>query len=146
MDQTVQNDLFEVRVTRAGKYYIRKFAIIARIIILIGILISLVHVATTVISYIIFDPSKYTGYKYLLLEIRLLPYYTVLFCILFYPQLYYYWKVAKYLQEGLNLNDDDTFNKAFRSLFRYAVFGIASAFLSLLFYGLELLIYVIYYL
>jgi len=146
MEQPEQNDLFEIRLTPWGKYYIRRFAAIARMIILAGILISFIHIASTVIGYIIFKPSQYAGYKYLLLENRLMPYYMALYCMLFYPQMYFYWQATKYLKRSLDFNDEDAFNKSFRSLFRSSVFGIASVLLSLLSYGAELFIYIIYYL
>ena len=146
MDQTGQNDLFEIRVTPSGKYYIRRFAIIARIIIIISILISFIHIATAVVALIIFKPSQYASYKYLLLGTRLLPYYTVVFCIVLYLQMYSYWQVTKYLRKGLELNDEDRFNKAFESLYKYSLFGIVLALLSFLSYGFELFTYIIYYL
>lgn len=146
MDPTEQKDLFDVKLSASGKFYIRKFAIVARIIILIGLIISFIHIASTVIRYINFDPSLYAKYEYLSLENKLLPYYTAFYCILFYPQMYFYWQVTKYLRRGLDFNDDESFNKAFHALFRYSVFGVASILLSSLSYGFELFIYIKYYL
>jgi hypothetical protein len=138
MDQPPQQDLFDIKITASGKLYIRKFAIITRIIILIALIISGIHIATTAIAYIKFDPSLYAKYKLLVLENKLLPYYTFGYCLLFYPQMYFYWQATRYLKKGLNYNDEETFNKAFRALFLYSVFGVASIALSSLFYTFEL--------
>jgi hypothetical protein len=146
MGPTEQKDLFDIKLSASGKFYIRKFAIVARIIILTGLIISFIHIASTMIRYISFDSSLYAKYEYLSLENKLLPYYTAIYCILFYPQMYFYWQVTKYLRKGLDFNDDETFNKAFRALFRYSVFGLSSVLLSSLSYGFELFIFIKYYL
>ena len=146
MGDTIQNDLFEIKVTASGKYYIQKFATVARAIIFVSILISLIHIASTVVGVMIFQPSRYAGYKYILLQAKLSPYYTVAFCIVLYLQLYSYWQVTRYLRIGLELNEEEKFNKAFKLLFRYSAFGLASVLLSLLNYGFELFTYIVYYL
>ena len=138
MEPTEQRELFDIKLTASGKLYIRKFAVLARTIILLGLVISFIHIATTVISYIKFDPSLYAKYKLLVLENKLLPYYTLVYCLLFYPQMYFYWQVTKCLKKGLNYNDEETFNRGFHALFRYSILGVASMALSSLFYGFEL--------
>jgi len=146
MSNAIQDDLFEIKITGSGKYYIYKFASIAKLVILVSVLISLIHVATTVVGLLIFKPDRYAGYKYLLMERRLLPYYTVIFCIVLYLQLYFYWQVTRHLRVGVALNDEEKFNKAFQLLFRYSAFGLVSVLLSLFYYGFELFTYIIYYL
>jgi len=146
MEQTGQKDLFEIKLNESGRIFILKFAFLARIIIVLGIIISLIHIASTVIRYIIFDPSVYSSYPYLLLENSFLPYYTVFYCILFYTQMYFYWQLTKYLRKGLKYKDEQMFNRAFRSLFRFSAFGVASMILSLLSYGFELFVFIKYYL
>jgi len=138
--------LFEIKINASGKHYIRKFSFFARVTILIGIGISLIHITSSLIHYyFIFDESNYGDYKYLLLEYKLLPYYIVFYCLLFYTQMYFYWQVVKYLKKGLDYNDEEIFNKAFPILFRYSVFGVASLLLSSIFYGFELFVLIKYY-
>jgi hypothetical protein len=141
-DQPAQQDLFEIKLTASGKIYIRKFAIIARIIILVGIIISFIHIASTVMWQINLEKYDLGKNSDLWLEYKVLPYYTLVYCILFYSQMYFYWQATKFLRKGLQYNDEKTFNKAFRSLFRYVVFGVASILLSALSYGFELYRYI----
>jgi hypothetical protein len=145
MESTETNDLFGIRVNASGRIYLRKFAFFARLMILIGIIISLIHVASTLTRHFTFDPARYSGYKYLELEHQLMPYYTSFYCLLFYPQIYFYWQVTRYFKKGLNYNDEETFNKAFHSLLRYSLFGVASLLLSLISYAFELFILIKYY-
>lgn len=145
MDQTTQDHLFDVKVNASGKLYLRKFAGIARAIILVGLFISLIHLSSTVLRHLTYKSYDLSGNRELWLEYQLLPYYTAIYCILFYPQMYFYWQTTKYLRKGLECNDEETFNKAFRSLYRYAVFGIATVLLSVLSYGFELYEFIKYY-
>ena len=145
MQEYKMADLFEIKLNASGKIYIRKFVIFSRLIILIGIVISLIHIASALIRYFTLDVSTYENFKYLLLEQKLLPYYTAFYCLLFYPQMYLYWKVTRHLNEGLNYNDEETFNKAFHAFFRYSIFGVASLLLSLISYGFELFVFIKYY-
>lgn len=146
MEQTGKQDLFEIKLNDSGKLYIRKFAVIARIAIVIGIIISFIHIATTVMWYTNYAPLVDNRDSYFLLEYRFLPYYIVFYCLLFYPQMYLYWQVTKYLRNGLKDINEQTFNKAFRSLFKFSVFGVASLLLSSLFYGFELFVFIKRYL
>ncbi|HEY6506241.1 MAG TPA: hypothetical protein VIZ28_19830 [Chitinophagaceae bacterium] len=145
MEQTEGKDLFEIKLNDPGKMYIRKFAVLARVMILVGLFISLIHITSTVLRYTSFDPELYANYKYYLLEHKFLPYYTVIYCLLFYPQMYTYWQVTKCLRKGLNYNDEAVFNKAFQALFRYSVFGVILMALSVLSYGFELFVFIKYY-
>ena len=145
MVQTETHDLFEIKLSASGKTYLRKFAFFTRLMILIGIVISLIHIASTLARHFTIDVSVYDNYEYLLIEHKLLPYYTAFYCLLFYPQMYLYWQVARYLKKGLNYNDEETFNKAFHALLRYSVFGVASLLLSLISYGFELFTLIKYY-
>jgi len=43
MEKTGREDLFEIKLNDSGKMYIRKFAFISRIIIIIGLVISFIH-------------------------------------------------------------------------------------------------------
>jgi hypothetical protein len=145
MEPTETNDLFGIRVNASGKLYIRKFAFFARLMILIAIIISLIHVASTLTRYFVLDPAIYSDYKYLQLEHQLMPYYTAFYCLLFYPQMYLYWQVTRYFKKGMNYNDEETFNKAFQALSRYSVLGVASLILSSISYGFELFVFIKYY-
>jgi|SRR5688572_8380834 len=145
MEQARQQELFEIKINESGKIFILKFAALARIIIVIGIIISFIHIASSAIWYITFDPTISNIDPYRLLN-RFLPYYITFYCLFFYPQIYFYWQVTKYFRKGLKYNDEQTFNKAFRSLVRFSAFGIASMILSSLFYGFELFIFIKYYL
>ena len=145
MTEETKSDLFELRVSTSGKIYIRKFAFFSRLIILISIVISLIHVASTLIRHFTLDVSVYDNYEYLKLENTLLPYYTALYCLLFYPQMYLYWQATRHFKKGLNYDDEKTFNKAFHTLFRNSVFGVISLLLSLISYGFELFVFIKYY-
>ena len=142
MEEAEQQNLFDVKLSATGRYYIRRFAVLARIIILFGLIISGIHIASTVIAYVKFDPNLLKKYKLLVLQNKISPYYTFVYCLLFYPQMYFYWQVTRYLKKGLIYNDEETFNKAFHSLFRFSVFGLGSIVLSLGAYVLELLIFI----
>lgn len=96
MEPTIKTDLFELKINSSGKIYIRKFVTIARIGILVSILLSIILIATTAVSSIIFKPSKYSGFKYLLLQRELLPYYTLVLCVILYLHIYFYWQLTKY--------------------------------------------------
>jgi hypothetical protein len=146
MELPVQKDLFELKISPSAKIHIRRFALIARISIVIGLLISFIHIASTVIRYRIFDTADYADYPYLLLENRLLPFYTIIYCLLFYPQIYLYWQVTHLLKKGLKYDDEQTFNKAFGALSRYALLGLILMVLSILSYGFELFVFIKYYL
>lgn len=138
MDQPPQQDLFDIKLTVSGKTYIRKFAILARTLILLSIIISFFHIASTafwILELRKFDLVRGTD---LWIEYTFMPYYIVAYCVLFYPQVYFYWQATKFLKKGVNYNDEESFNKAFRSLFIYAVFGIILLLLSSLSYGFEL--------
>jgi hypothetical protein len=142
MEQTEQQDLFDIKISASAKVYIKKFAVITRIIIFVGIIISFIHIATSVLWLISLE--KYTLVKGsdLWIEYKIMPYYTAFYCILFYPQLYFYWQATKYLRKGSKYSDEKTFNKAFKSLFWYAIFGVGSILLSTLSYGFELYRYI----
>jgi hypothetical protein len=146
MEPPGHNDLFDLKINPSAKIHIRRFAKIARISIVIGLLISFIHIASTVLRYSAFSESDYADYPYLLLENRLLPFYTIIYCLLFYPQLYLYWQVTQLLKKGLNYDDEQTFNKAFSALSRYALLGLILLMLSILSYGFELFVFIKYYL
>lgn len=145
MAEDKEISLFQLKLNTSGKIYVRKFAFFSRIIILISIVITLVHIASTVIRYFTLDPSVYDNYEYLQLENTLLPYYTALYCLVFFLQMYLYWQATRHLKKGLNYDDEDTFNKAFHTLFRYSVVGVISLLMSLVFYGFDLFVFVKYY-
>lgn len=147
MEEAGQKDLFDLRVSSSSKNHIRRFASIARISVLAGLLISFIHIASTVIRYKIFDlGADYTDYPYLVLENRLLPVYTIIYCLLFYPQMYLYWQVTRLLKKGMNYEDEQSFNKAFGTLYRYALLGLMLLILSILSYGFELFVFIKYHL
>lgn len=145
MTEVRSDDLFDLKLNAYGITYIRKFAVWARLFILIGVVISLVHITSTIAHYFIFDAASYVGFDYLIWEHKLLPYYTVCYCLLFYPQMHLYWQVTRFFKKGLNYNDEKSFNEAFRVLFRSTAFGLASFLLSLISYGFELFVLFKYY-
>ena len=138
MEQLKKEDIFETRINDLGKLYIRKFSILVRAVIFAGIFISLIHISSTIVRYLLLKPYNFQPGSHDWWDYKLYPYYTLVYCILLYSQLYFYWQTTKYLQRGLMFNDEQTFNKAFRSLFRYALLGLISVSLSILSYGSEL--------
>lgn len=138
MDQKINDDIFETRVNQLGKIYIRKFALLVRAFILIGIVISLIHISSTILRYLLLKPYRFQPGSHDYWDYTLYPYYTVIHCGLFFSQLFFYWQTTKYFRKGLQFNDEQIFNKAFRSLFRYALFGVITLSLSILSYGSEL--------
>jgi hypothetical protein len=137
-EQLNQDDLFDIKVNTSGKLYLRKFAALARIIILISILISLLNITSTIFRHISLRGYDLSNYPTARLEYKFLPYYAALYCILFFPQMYFYWQATKYFRKGMEIKDEATFNKAFRSLFLYSLFGVATILLSALSYSFEL--------
>ncbi|MDP4263825.1 MAG: hypothetical protein Q8941_14955 [Bacteroidota bacterium] len=61
MEQTEQNNLFEIKLNAEGKLYIRNFAGIVRVIILISIALSLLHIVSAIIEAIWMRPLNYRG-------------------------------------------------------------------------------------
>jgi len=146
MDQSPQQNLFDVKLNDPGKLYIRKFAVAARILILIGVLISLIFITGTIIRTVKVDPSIFANNKPLRLQHRIFPFYTVVYSILVFLQLYFYWKVSRCLSRGVNYNNELMFNESFAALYRNALFGIATLFLALLMNAFDLYLAAKYYL
>jgi len=140
---SANEDLFDVKINSSGKYYFRKYAVVVRAIILAGILLSIIHIASSVLWLLVirrdYPPEKGTD---LWFEYKILPFYVLFYCILLYPQLFFYWRATKFIRLGLKNHDEDAFNNAFRNLFRYAVMALGSVLLSFLSYGFELYMYI----
>ena len=144
MEQTEDQHLFDIKLTASGKNYLRKFAVNTRMIIVCALVVVLVNV--TVVTIVLLRVEPPLNDNDLVLQHKLLPYYTALYCILNFPLLYLYWQVTTFLRKGINHNDEETLNKAFASWYRYSLIGVASVMLSLLNYGFELYWYVKHYL
>jgi hypothetical protein len=124
MEQTGQTDLFDIKLTASGKLYIRKFVTISRAVILMGIILLLVHLASSIIRLIKYDPAIFAKNKLLLLDHKILPYYLLIYTFLFLLQFYYYWKTGSYLKKAIDYNDETVFNNSLTALYRYAVSGL----------------------
>jgi hypothetical protein len=146
MEQTEQKDLFDIKLTASGKSYIRKFGAATRILIMVGILVSLIFIAGTIIRAVKVDPAIFASNKLLLFQHRIFPLYTAVYSILFFLQIYCYWKVSRDLSKGIDYNDEIKFNESFTALYRNAVFGITTLILSLLMNILDLYFLIEYYL
>ena len=147
MEPTEPRDLFDVKINSSGKYYLRKFASVIRIVILAGIFVSCIHIASSVL-WLLEIKKKYppVAGTDTWIEYKTLPFYLLVYCALLYPQLFFYWRATKFIRMGLKNSDENTFNKAFRYLLRHAVLALASVLLSTLSYGFELYGYIKNYL
>lgn len=145
MEQTEGKDLFDIKLTTSGKTYIRKFAGVVRVAIFIGIIISLIYLTWAVIRTSRITSIVFEGDKLLRFQYKILPVYTAVHSILFFFQIYYYWKVSRYLSKGIGYNDEVTFNRSFMALYRNAVFGIITLILSLTMALFELYFEIKYY-
>jgi hypothetical protein len=142
MEPQANDDLFRIRINATAKPYINRFAFMVRIIILIGIVITFIHIASSTLWLLQmkkFDlvPGSARWYEY-----KILPYYVVIHCLLFYIYAFFYWQASKFLRKGIKYDSEEMFNKAFKSLFRYAAFAIVSLILSTISYGYELYVFI----
>ncbi|MBL7745003.1 MAG: hypothetical protein JNN00_16130 [Chitinophagaceae bacterium] len=146
MEQTGQQELFEIRLNASGKHYIRRFAGVVRVIILISIIISLLYIVSTLIEVIKLDHSIYSGNKLLLFRRTVTPFYVVVYLALFAMQIYYYWKMTRSALKGVDYNDEEEFNRSFRSLYRHAIFGALTLGFSILLGFFDFYLMIKYYL
>jgi len=124
MEQTEGQGLFDSKLNESGKMYIRKFAAATRIVLFLGILLSLGHLTGSIIRLAKYDLSRFSNDKILQLEYRIMPFYWPVHVVLALMQLYYYWKLGKNLRKGADYNDETAFNEAFSALYRNAVLAI----------------------
>lgn len=134
----MNQELFEIKLNSEARSNLRRFTIVARWVILAGIGISLVHIISTVFHHIDYSNYDLENYPLLKAEYKFLPYYTALYCILFYSQLYCYWKAARLIRKALRYSSTEIMTSAFRSLWKYAAFTLATVLLSFASYGFEL--------
>jgi hypothetical protein len=133
MDITVQKDLFGISISDSGKLYIRKFATVVRIVIFLGIILSVIHIAQVIIYAIKVNPAIYRHDSFLLFEHNIMPYYTAIYSILFFLQLYYYWKISNVLTRVINEGNDNLLNESFAALYHFAIYGMIIFILVLIF-------------
>lgn len=131
MEQAEQENLFEAKVNDTGRMYIRKFASIIKPVLLLGIIISLLRLAEEYIHAIKADPAIYRYNSLLSFENSLLPYYMTVHTIVFFFQVYFYWKTSRLLLRGINEDSEADLNNAFKALFQNAFYGLISLILSL---------------
>jgi hypothetical protein len=137
--QTTDDDLFDIKLSHTGKYYIRKFIIVARVVSIAGIVFSVLNLISTAIQTSNANLSNFKDFKFLLLQMQILPFYTGVQCLLVLIQLWYYWKLTKWLKKSLDYNDERIFNEAFRVLYRYSIPGMVFCILALLMAVLDLM-------
>jgi hypothetical protein len=145
MEQTEQPELFEIKLNASGILYVRKVAVMARVVIVTSIFLALISITTATLRILKIDPSIYKD-KFLGLYYRVLPFYLGVYFVFFFVQLYYFLKISQHLKKGIDYNDDTLFNKSFHTLYRYTVIGIIISFVVLLMNAFDLFVVIrIYY-
>jgi len=125
------NDLFEIRLSDQGIKYIKKFAIANRILLLIGTLLLLLYLYNAV-SRFFQDKFNYSGLElFQVFYFKSIPYSAILYAVLFGMQLFYYRRFRKLLIEGIDYKNELSFNRAFRSIYLNAIWGIITLFFGL---------------
>lgn len=145
MEETTSPDLFDVKLNASGKYYIRKFARIVRIVIILGIIVTLIQIITTVLTSVKFNWASYENDNLILLERRLWPLYLAVYTVFFCLQLYYYWQLSRQLTEADDYTNEDQFNRSFYYLFRYAFMGMIIFSLAICMYLFDLYVLIKYW-
>lgn len=145
MEQDLQRNLFGIQVTPNGEASIRKFASVVKIIIALSAAICLLVASVEIIRVWRSYGNEYDAGGLLQFRTRILPFYAIVYIVIFSLDIYFYWKVAHYFTTGINLQDETTFNKAFDFLYRYAIVGVCGLAISLFVNLLDFIIIVKYY-
>jgi hypothetical protein len=146
MEQTEPNDLFETKLNAEGKLYIRKFASVVEAVIILGILLSAINIVIEVIRAVKVNLSIFSQDKLLLWEYRIYPFYMFASITLFVLQLYYYRKLSRHMEKGIQYSNDVLFNRSFYFLYRYAMIGLVGFILAIIMNSLDLYWHIHHYL
>lgn len=144
MEQTEEQTLFDSKLNETGKKYIRKFAAATRTLLLFGILLSLVFLATNIARMVKIDTDVFLN-KAVGLYYKIYPFYSLIYIVVFFSQTYLYWRAGKYLLKGVDFTDESAFNESFAILYRNAVLGIVGLAFSLVVYTFDLYLFIKYF-
>lgn len=133
MDERPSNDIFEIRLTDEGFFYIRRFVKIVRIAIALSIVSSVAILISSTKNLLSFDPDLYDVSKWIKLQWKLYPYYLYIYVILVFIQVYYFWRFGKTMSKSLEHKNEKSFNESFRYLCINLSFAVLSVFLGLVF-------------
>jgi len=130
-DQSPQEDLFDLKLNATGKHYIRKFATLARISVLLGVLVTFISVTITIIRLVKIGRPDSTGGILGLIN-SAYPYYSLVHAVFFCLLLYYYGETGKYLKKGIDYTDEESFNQSFQALYRSTALAVINFSLTLI--------------
>jgi hypothetical protein len=116
-------DLFAVSVNPSGKEWIKRLAKLIKWIIVFGILMSLIELIGVFVRLFYLQPLL-NGNSLLEISSLSISYWMFIYIILLLIQIFLFRRTAKALSFGINANDEETLNKAFRHLYYYAFFGL----------------------
>ena len=131
-DPHPQEDLFEVKLNATGKFYIQKFASLARVSVGLGVLVTLVSATITIIRLIKVGRPVSIGDGFLGVINSVYPYYSMVHAVIFCLLLYYYGKAAKCLKKGIDYSNDELFNQSFPALYRSTLLAVINFSLTLI--------------
>ena len=133
MDTDNTPGLFENKLSEEGIRYIRKFLRIVKFVLLIGILISALSMASGV-YYKLKDRFDYSLFDYWQgLYFKFFPFYQWFHSILFLVQIYFYWKISQQFTAALKYENEISFNQAFRYLYINAIWALITMSVGLVF-------------
>ena len=131
------SDLFEIKLSEDGIKYIRKFARLVKVVVILDILISIASISSG-IYYILGNTVDYSTFDYSKrLYFKLFPFFQCLHSLLFLVQLYFYWRFKKYILVGVNYKNETNFNQAFHELYKNGIWAIITMTIAFMFSALD---------
>ena len=131
------SDLFEIKLSEDGIKYIRKFALLVKFVVILGIFISVASISSG-IYYILGNTVDYsTSDHSKRLYFKLFPFFQCLHSLLFLVQLYFYWRFKKYILVGVNYKNETNFNQAFHELYKNGTWAIITMTIAFIFSTLD---------
>lgn len=132
-DHSRKEDLFDIRLNATGRVYALKFYSIAGYSVILGGLIILITIGETIIRLAKEPRMLSSGAGLMGFVNSIYPYYSFVHAILASLLLYYYGITGRYLKAGINYNNEESFNLAFKALFLSTVFAVVNFALTILF-------------
>lgn len=145
MNADNSSDLFEIKLSEEGIKYIRKFATVAKFLVFIGALVSLLIFIVAITRIMIGNPDSSDLDFFQIFYFESYSYFNLLHGILFLIQLFSYWKLKNLIENGINNKDEIIFNRSFKALFINAVWGVVTLSTSLLMAALDTFFFFKYY-
>jgi Na+/H+ antiporter NhaD/arsenite permease-like protein len=127
-----KKEMLTVTVDTNAMLYIKKTAGTTTWTFFGGMLLSLITIIGSLARYFSVELNRYTSNRSILLEMRLLPWLSIVTAIIFVIQLYFYRRFARQAHKALNHADGERFNEAFPILYRSSVLAIVIMVLSFL--------------